>query len=119
MLYSFIRRKKKNCFFSKTWRNCRGVFAGAGPFALSIAKSKDVNEIVAIELNDIAVKYLEENIKLNHVEEIIKPILGDVKTEAQKYPNYFDRVVMPLPKSSELFLDSAIFCKEQWNNPYL
>lgn len=84
-------------------------FAGAGPFALSIAKSKDVNEIVAIELNDIAVKYLEENIKLNHVEEIIKPILGDVKTEAQKYPNYFDRVVMPLPKSSELFLDSAIF----------
>ena len=87
-------------------------FAGAGPFALAIAKNKEIKEIVAIELNDLAVKYLEENIILNHTEQIIKPILGDVKIEAQKYPNYFDRVIMPLPKSAELFLDSAIFsCK--------
>lgn len=87
-------------------------FAGAGPFALAIAKNKEVKEIVAIELNDLAVKYLGENIILNHTEQIIKPILGDVKIEAQKYPNYFDRVIMPLPKSAELFLDSAIFsCK--------
>ena len=84
-------------------------FAGAGPFALSIAKSKEVKEIIAIELNDLAVKYLKENIKLNRVEDIVKPVLGDVKIEAKKYPNYFDRVVMPLPKSAELFLDSAIF----------
>ncbi len=84
-------------------------FAGAGPFALTIAKNKVVKEIVAIELNDLAVKYLIENIKLNHVEEIVKPILGDVKIEARKYPNYFTRVVMPLPKSAELFLDCAIF----------
>ncbi|MFA5745813.1 MAG: class I SAM-dependent methyltransferase family protein [archaeon] len=84
-------------------------FAGAGPFALAIAKNKEVKEIVAIELNDLAVKYLIENIKINHTEEIIKPILGDVKIEAEKYPNYFDRVIMPLPKSAELFLNSAIF----------
>jgi tRNA (guanine37-N1)-methyltransferase len=84
-------------------------FAGAGPFALAIAKNKEVKEIVAIELNDLAVKYLIENIKLNHVEEVVKPVLGDVKIEAQKYPDYFDRVIMPLPKSAELFLDSAIF----------
>jgi len=84
-------------------------FAGAGPFALAIAKNKEVKEIVAIELNDLAVKYLIENIKLNYTEEIIKPILGDVKIEAKKYPDYFDRVIMPLPKSAELFLDSAIF----------
>lgn len=87
-------------------------FAGAGPFALAIAKNKEIKEIVAIELNEIAVKYLQENIKINHAEDKIKPILGDVKIEAEKYPNYFDRVVMPLPKSAELFLDSAIFsCK--------
>ncbi|HOW29415.1 MAG TPA: class I SAM-dependent methyltransferase family protein [archaeon] len=87
-------------------------FAGAGPFALAIAKNKEVKEIIAIELNDLAVKYLIENIKLNHTEEKIKPILGNVKIEAKKYPNYFDRVIMPLPKSAELFLDSAIFsCK--------
>jgi len=88
-------------------------FAGAGPFALAIAKNKDVKEIVAIELNDLAVKYLIENIKINHAEEIIKPILGDVKEEAKKYFDYFDRVIMPLPKSAELFLDSAINCVKE------
>lgn len=104
-------------------------FAGAGPFVMAIAKNKEVKEIVAIELNDLAVKYLIENIKLNHVEDIVKPVLGDVKIEAKKYPNYFDRVVMPLPKSAELFLDSAIFSSKDngmihiykfvsKNNPY-
>jgi tRNA (guanine37-N1)-methyltransferase len=84
-------------------------FAGAGPFAIAIAKNKEVKEIVAIELNDLAVKYLIENIKLNHVEGLVIPVLGDVKIEAEKYPDYFDRTIMPLPKSAELFLDSAIF----------
>lgn len=84
-------------------------FAGAGPFALAIAKNKKVKQIIAIELNEIATSYLKENIKLNRLEGIIIPVLGDVKEEARKYPNYFDRVVMPLPKSSELFLDSAMF----------
>jgi tRNA (guanine37-N1)-methyltransferase len=87
-------------------------FAGAGPFSLAIAKNKEVSEVVSIELNDLAVKYLIENIKLNHLEGLVKPILGDVKIEALKFPKYFDRVIMPLPKSAELFLDSAIFsCK--------
>jgi len=37
------------------------------------------------------------------------PILGDVKEVSKKYKNYFDRIPMPLPKSAELFLDSAIY----------
>ena len=93
----------------KTGETIGVFFAGAGPFALAIAKNKEINKIVAIELNDLAVKYLIENIKLNHVEDLVIPVLGDVKIEAQKYPDYFDRVIMPLPKSVELFLDSAIF----------
>jgi len=101
----------------KTGETIGVFFAGAGPFALAIVKNKEVKEIVAIELNDLAVKYLIENIKLNHTEDIIKPILGDVKTEALKYPSYFDRVIMPLPKSAELFLDSAILATR--NNGYI
>lgn len=84
-------------------------FAGVGPFALAIAKNKRIKEIVAIELNEIAVKYLLENIELNKLTNKIKPILGDVKIEAQNYPNYFDRIVMPLPNTADLFLESAIF----------
>lgn len=84
-------------------------FAGAGPFALAIAKNTNVKEIIAIELNEIATNYLKENIKLNNLEKKIIPVLGDVKEEAKKYKDYFDRVIMPLPKAVELFLDSAIF----------
>lgn len=84
-------------------------FAGVGPFALTIAKNKNVKEIVAIELNPLAIKYLKENIKINKLENKIIPVYGDVKKKTKKYPNYFNRIIMPLPKSSELFLDDAIF----------
>ena len=84
-------------------------FAGVGPFAIEIYKNTKPKEVVAIELNPIGVDYLQENIKLNHMEGKVIPILGDVKEVSKKYKNYFDRIPMPLPKSAELFLDSAIY----------
>lgn len=86
-------------------------FAGVGPFAIQIAKAKNKpKQVIAIELNPIAVDYLLENIKLNKVEENVKGIKGDVKKVYKKYKEYFDRVVMPLPKSAEDFLKQAIYC---------
>lgn len=99
--------RKRICSLVKENEIIGVYFAGAGPFALAISKSCNVKEIVAIELNDLAVKYLIENIKINKVNNI-KPILGDVVIKAKDYPNYFDRIIMPLPKSSDLFLESAI-----------
>jgi len=84
-------------------------FAGVGPFAITIAKNSSPKEVIAIELNPIGVEYLKENIKLNKVEGKVIPILGDVKKVCKKYKDYFNRIPMPLPKSAELFLDSAIF----------
>jgi tRNA (guanine37-N1)-methyltransferase len=84
-------------------------FAGVGPFAITIAKNARPKEVVAIELNPVGVKYLKENIKLNKVEDKVIPVLGDVKRLSKKYCDYFDRIPMPLPKSAELFLDSAIY----------
>ncbi len=84
-------------------------FAGVGPFAITIAKNAKPKEVVAIELNPIGVKYLRGNIKLNKVEDKVTAVLGDVKIVSKKYNNYFDRIPMPLPKSAELFLDSAIY----------
>ena len=105
-------------------------FAGVGPFAIEIAKlANNPKEVIAIELNPIGVKYLKENIKLNKLEGKIVPILGDVREVSKKYKDYFDRIPMPLPKSAEMFLDSAIYsCKDKGiihtynfvskNNPY-
>jgi len=84
------------------------LFAGVGPFALVIAKSHPDAEIVAIELNPDAVRYMEENIKLNKFKKI-KAVLGDAReVVVREYLNWADRVTMPLPKSADAFLDVAI-----------
>ena len=81
-------------------------FAGVGPFAIIIAKSHPKSTVYANELNPDAYKYLEENIKLNKLSNVI-PIPGDARDLAEKYSNKADRVIMPLPMSSDQFLDVA------------
>ena len=89
--------------------NILALFAGVGPFPLVISKKKPNANIVAIELNPIAVKFMRENIKLNRVKNI-KIIEGDVHTvlSQNNYSNWADRIIMPMPKSAETFLDVAI-----------
>jgi tRNA (guanine37-N1)-methyltransferase len=81
-------------------------FAGVGPFAIIIAKSHPKSTVYANELNPDAYKYLEENIKLNKLSNVI-PIPGDARDLPEKYSNKADRVIMPLPMSSDQFLDVA------------
>ncbi|MBI5227069.1 class I SAM-dependent methyltransferase family protein [Candidatus Micrarchaeota archaeon] len=85
------------------------LFAGIGPFAFAIAKEHPEARIFANELNPDAVLYLRENIKLNKFKNI-EPIEGDARqiiSQNKKYRNFFDRILMPLPKSAEDFLDVA------------
>jgi tRNA (guanine37-N1)-methyltransferase len=86
-------------------------FAGVGPFPIVIARlNRDKNlEIYANELNPIAFKYLKENIKLNKVK--IFAIYGDArkKLKVKKFKNFADRVIMPIPMSSESFLDIPFY----------
>ncbi len=85
------------------------MFAGVGPFAIIISKKQPSYEIVAIEINPQAVKYMKENIKLNKIENIT-PIKGDVREISKKYFSYFDRIIMPLPHDADKFLSLAIKC---------
>lgn len=82
-------------------------FAGVGPFPLVIFKRQPDVKIYAIELNPDGVRYLEQNIALNRAEGKIIPILGDVNEVAPKLGIKFDRILMPLPKGAENFLDAA------------
>ncbi|HLC92660.1 MAG TPA: class I SAM-dependent methyltransferase family protein [archaeon] len=84
------------------------LFAGVGPFPIIFAKNSRMSAAVAIELNPVAVEDMKENIKLNHVEGRVVAVLGDVKALAAEYEGQFDRVVMPLPKGGETFLEAAI-----------
>ena len=59
--------------------------SGGGPFSIMIAKLARPKTIHAIDLKPEAVKYLEENMRLNKVENIT-PICGDALLEIEKLP---------------------------------
>ncbi|MBN1941437.1 MAG: class I SAM-dependent methyltransferase family protein [Candidatus Diapherotrites archaeon] len=84
-------------------------FAGVGPFPIVFAKKSEMEAAFAIELNPIAAEFLDENILLNHLEEKVFPVHGDVKKIVpKKFKAFFHRIVMPLPKGAENFLESAM-----------
>ncbi len=84
------------------------MFAGIGPFALVIAKQQPTAVIVAIEKNPEAVKFTEENIRVNYLGNKIIPILGDVREILPKLNQKFDRIIMPYPEESWKYLELAL-----------
>ena len=90
--------------------NVAVFFAGVAPFSIVIAKIQPlVNKILSIELNPKAHKLALENVVLNKIENKVIPILDDVNNFAKntKYQNWADYIIMPLPKSSNTFIESA------------
>jgi tRNA wybutosine-synthesizing protein 2 len=59
------------------------LFAGIGYFSLPIAVHARAERIYACELNPIAYHYLVENIRLNHVSNLL-PLLGDCRDTAPR-----------------------------------
>lgn len=84
------------------------MFAGVGPYPITIAKLAEPEVVVGVELNPFAVLFFEDNIALNKMQGKVKAVEGDVKDIVPKLKDDFDRVVMPLPKESENFLYLAL-----------
>ena len=87
------------------------MFAGIGYFSLPIAKHSKPKRIFSIELNPESFKYLAENIKLNHFEDIITPIKGDSKIEVINLSNSglkADRVIMGVFPAPKDFIKEAL-----------
>jgi tRNA (guanine37-N1)-methyltransferase len=84
------------------------MFGGVGPFAVCIAKKHPTVKVTTIEINPKAHQYCLENIKLNKIKTQVTPILGDVRDICPKIDEKFDRVLMPLPKGANEYLDLAI-----------
>ncbi len=87
------------------------MFAGIGPFPILIAREHEV-DIYASDINEEAIKYMKDNIKLNKLKGKIHPILGDIQKTAEEefIPKSitFDRIIMNLPGTAKDFLDLAI-----------
>ena len=82
------------------------MFAGVGPFAVPMA-GRDA-DVVACDLNPVAVEYLRENARRNGVDDHVTAIQGDVRDLAADYAGWADRLVMNLPHSAGDFLDTAM-----------
>ncbi len=84
------------------------MFSGSGAYPLVIGKNTRCKEVYGVEINPTAHSYAIENIKKNKLETKIKLFLGDVKKIMPKLNKRFDRILMPLPKGGEDFLDLAL-----------
>ncbi len=90
----------------KNVRPCEVVFdmfAGVGPYSILLAKKAKL--VLACDVNPWAIHYLEENLHLNRVGNVV-PILGDVRKVAGKIKA--DRIIMNLPKFADSFLREAM-----------
>lgn len=82
------------------------LFAGIGYFTLPIAVYSKPKKIFSCEKNPISYNYLVENISLNNVNSIVKPILGDNRKKAPQ--KIADRVIMGYLNQTKKFLPTAL-----------
>ena len=68
------------------------MFAGIGYFSLPMAVHAKPEKVLAVEINPASYGYLCENVRLNHVEDIVQPILGDCREKTPE--SWADRVIM-------------------------
>ena len=83
------------------------LFSGISPLPCIISKKTKAKQIYAIELNKMSHKFAKENIQLNKVSNVVL-YQGDVKKVVPNIRKRFDRIIMPLPKSAETYLDLAL-----------
>jgi tRNA (guanine37-N1)-methyltransferase len=88
------------------------MFSGCAPYAIVISKNSGAREIVGIEKNPVAHHYGLINVKLNKAKNV-KLIKGDVRKVVPKLNIKFDRIIMPLPKSAEDFLEYALMAAKK------
>ncbi|MBI2128676.1 class I SAM-dependent methyltransferase family protein [Candidatus Woesearchaeota archaeon] len=116
-----LRLDAEKCYFSPRLSNERlriskqvrenetilAMFSGVGPYPVVISKNSKPKEIYSIEINPIACEYQQENILLNKTKNI-RLFKGDAKKVVPELNKKFDRILMPLPKGAENFLDLAL-----------
>lgn len=82
------------------------MFSGVGVYPCVLAKNTAAKELYGVELNPVGHQYGLKNVAVNKLKNVFL-YEGDVRAVVPKLQKKFDRILMPLPKSSEEFLDVA------------
>lgn len=88
------------------------MFSGAGPYTCVLAKNTNASEVVGVEINPQGHEFAELNSEKNKLTNV-RNICGDAKEIVPKLNEKFDRIIMPLPKTADEFLPSALSVSKQ------
>lgn len=87
------------------------MFSGVSPYAIQIVKKQPkVKKVIAVEINPVAHRYAQENIRINKVSDKVVAVEGDVNDVCKRWFGKCNRVLMPLPTESHNFLELASKC---------
>jgi len=85
------------------------MFSGVGCYSIVIAKHSGARRVYSIDVSPAAIRYQSENVRLNRVEGVVKPMLGDAAEVVKKdLLGIADRVLLPLPEKACEYLDCAV-----------
>ena len=85
------------------------MFAGVGCFSILITKQANPVKVFSIDVNPVAIEFMQENIRLNRVYGTVVPLLGDSKAViSSRLQGVADRVLMPLPEKALEYLPAAV-----------
>ncbi len=85
------------------------MFAGVGCFSIIIAKKVAQSKVFSIDVNPVAVQFMEENVRVNRVYNRVIPLRGDSKDLIiAQLQSKADRVLMPLPEKALDYLPYAV-----------
>jgi tRNA (guanine37-N1)-methyltransferase len=83
------------------------MFAGVGPYAILIARTRHPKTVHAIDANPAAVELLRENVRRNRADVAVHEGLGQ---EILPRLAPVDRVIMDLPQGAREFLPATVPC---------
>lgn len=83
------------------------MFSGCAPYPIVFSKNTPAAEVYGIEINPVGHRLGLANVKRNKATNVTL-YCGDVRKVVPKIGLSFDRIVMPLPKQANHFLDLAL-----------
>ena len=100
--------RKRVADLVKDNENILVMFSGVAPYPLVLARFNPSWQVTGVEANRAAQDFAVHNVRINKASKQIRLYCGTVEEVVPSLEHHYDRIVMPLPKSSERYLFLAV-----------